>query len=104
VFHDRAPLWWSLALALLFFAVALLTPRMLAPLNLIWFRFSLALNWIVNPVIMAFLYYLAVVPTGLIVRLTGRDLLRLKRNAATASYWVRREPPGPQPGSMTKQF
>jgi len=84
--------------------VALIAPRRLAPLNRIWLRFGLALSWIVNPVITAVLYYLAFVPTGLIIKLTRQDLLRLKGDAATSSYWVRREPPGPQPESMTKQF
>jgi predicted membrane metal-binding protein len=88
----------------LFGIVALVAPRILAPLNRIWLRFGLALHWIVNPVIMAVLYYLAVVPTGLIVRLTGKDLLRLKKDTGAASHWVRREPPGPEPGSMTKQY
>jgi predicted membrane metal-binding protein len=104
MFRDREPRWWLLALALLFGLVALVAPRILAPLNRIWLRFGLALHWIVNPVVMAVLYYLAVVPTGLIVRLTGKDLLRLRSNAGAASYWVRREPPGPQPDSMTKQY
>jgi Saxitoxin biosynthesis operon protein SxtJ len=103
-FHGDPPLWWLLVLGALFCAVAFIAPRVLAPLNRAWFRFGLALHWIVNPLIMALLYYFAVVPMGLIVRLAGKDLLQLERNAATASYWVRREPPGPAPASMSKQF
>jgi hypothetical protein len=41
---------------------------------------------------------------GLIVRAAGKDLLQLKRNTAATSHWVVRDPPGPTPESMTKQF
>ena len=102
--HGSIPLWWALAFGLLFGAAALVAPDTLARLNRMWFRFGLALHWIVNPIVMALLYYLAVVPMGLIVRLKGSDLLRLKHDRLAASYWVRREPPGPAPTSMTKQF
>jgi hypothetical protein len=39
-----------------------------------------------------------------LMRLAGKDPLKLKRDAAAASYWVDREPPGPPPTSMTNQF
>jgi hypothetical protein len=38
------------------------------------------------------------------VRLFGKDLLRLKRDASAKSYWIERDPPGPEPQSMTRQF
>jgi hypothetical protein len=34
----------------------------------------------------------------------GKDPLRLRRDRAAVSYWVPRDPPGPPPGSMPKQF
>jgi hypothetical protein len=104
VFSGRAPLWWALALGFLFGAAALVAPNTLARLNRVWFRFGLALHGVVNPIVMGFLYYLAVAPMGLIIRLAGSDPLRLKRETSAVSYWVRREPPGPPPDSMTKQY
>jgi hypothetical protein len=41
---------------------------------------------------------------GFVLRILGKDPLRLKRDAEAASYWISREPPGPPPGSMTNQF
>ena len=34
----------------------------------------------------------------------GKDLLGLKRGDPLASYWIKRDPPGPKPSSMSKQF
>jgi hypothetical protein len=95
---------WAIVLAGLFLAVALLAPRILGPLNAVWFKIGLALHHVVTPVIMAFLYYGAIVPTGLLLKMLGKDVLRLKRDATATTYWISREPPGPGPGSMDKQF
>jgi hypothetical protein len=50
------------------------------------------------------LFYATVTPVGLLMRAVGKDPLRLRRNAAVASYWIPREPPGPAPDSMKNQF
>jgi Saxitoxin biosynthesis operon protein SxtJ len=96
--------WWAFALAVIFLAATFLAPRLLTPLNRIWFRLGLVLHHVVNPVVMALVYYSAVVPMGLLMRARGKDLLRLKRDPALESYWIVRDPPGPPPGSMSRQF
>jgi hypothetical protein len=102
--RDGNPRLWALGLAAAFLLVAFTKPQLLAPLNRLWARFGLLLHHIVNPVIMAFIYFGAVVPTGLVLRAMRKDLLRLKRDSAAKSYWIVREPPGPSSGSMAKQF
>jgi len=96
--------WWSLALALAFLLVALVRPSLLAPLNRLWLRFGLLLARIVSPIGLALLYFTTIVPVGLLMRATGGDPLRLRRDPAATSYWIRRTPPGPAPESMKNQF
>jgi len=62
------------------------------------------LHKVVNPIVMALVFFGAVVPTGLIVRLLGKDLLRLRRQADANTYWIERRPAGPAPESMKDQF
>lgn len=95
---------WALAAAAVFLVVALARPRLLAPLNRLWFRFGLLLHTIVNPVIMGLVYFTTVVPIGLIMRLGGKDPLGLKPDRTSKSYWVHRDPPGPEPDTMRNQF
>jgi hypothetical protein len=95
---------WTGGLALLFLAVALLRPSILHPLNLLWLKFGLLLHRIVNPVVMALLFYGTVLPTGIVMRLMGRDLLRLKLMPDADSYWIARTPPGPAAETMKDQF
>ncbi|HUC62611.1 MAG TPA: SxtJ family membrane protein [Alphaproteobacteria bacterium] len=96
--------WWSIALALAFLLAALVRPSLLAPLNRLWLRFGLLLARIVSPIGLALLYFTTLVPVGLLVRATGGDPLRLRRDPAATSYWIRRTPPGPAPESMKNQF
>jgi hypothetical protein len=98
-------LWpWTGGLAALFLAARLLRPSLLHPLNLIWFKFGLLLQRIVNPIVMALLFYGTVLPTGLVMRMLGKDLLRLKRQPDAESYWIVRAPPGPAHETMRDQF
>lgn len=96
--------WWAVALAAAFALAALAAPSLLRPLNRLWFRLGLALHHIVNPIIMAAIFYLAVTPMGLIMRALGKDPLRLKRDEDSATYWIARKRPAPAPRSMSKQF
>lgn len=102
--HGAPIRWWALAVAAAFAAVALFAPRLLHPLNRLWFAFGLLLHHVVNPVIMAVMFYGAVLPMAVLLRAFGKDILRLKRDPAAASYWIARELPAPAPKSMTKQF
>lgn len=102
--HGAPIRLWAVAVACAFAAVALLVPRLLHPLNNVWFAIGVLLHNIVNPVVMAVLFYGAILPMALLLRVRGKDLLRLKRDAAVDSYWITRDPPGPTPGSTSKQF
>ena len=105
--HHGWQLWrlwpWTLAAALLFLLAASLKPSSLRPLNRLWMKLGLVLHRIVNPIVMGLLFYGTIWPTGAIMRMRGRDLLRLKREPASTSYWIAR-PPGPQPETMRDQF
>lgn len=79
-------------------------PPVLAPLNKLWTKLGELLFCIVNPVIMLFVYVTTIVPIGLLLRLWGKDPLRLKRDAAAKSYWILRDGEGPSPESMKNQF
>jgi hypothetical protein len=81
----------------------LLWPSSLRPLNRLWMKLGLLLHRIVNPIVMGLLFYGTIWPTGLVMRMRGRDLLRLKRDPSAASYWIARVP-GPAPETMKDQF
>ena len=99
-----AAAWGWLAVALTFAAAALVAPKILNPLNRLWFRFGMLLHRIVTPVILGLMFYGTVVPTGLALRLFGKDLLHLKAEPEAESYWIKREPSEITPESLRNQF
>lgn len=96
--------WWALGLAAALLGLALGMPAVLGPLNRLWFRFGLLLHKLTNPILMGLIFYFAVTPTALILRLMGKDLLRLRFEPGAESYWIERRPPGPEPETMRNQF
>jgi Saxitoxin biosynthesis operon protein SxtJ len=94
---------WALLAASGVLAVALAAPRLLHALNLVWLRFGMLLDHIVTPIVMGLLFFLVLMPLGLLMRVTGKDPMRLKRRPDLASYWILREPPGPRPETLKNQ-
>lgn len=104
LFHGEAIRWWAVGMAAVFALVALIRPALLAGLNRLWIKLGILLGKVVSPIALSILFYVVVTPIGVIMRLTGKDPLRLKFEPDAESYWIPREPPGPPPGSMNNQF
>jgi len=95
---------WAALIAGGFCVPALFFPKMLAPLNLLWAKFGLLMHKIVNPILMGIIFFIAVLPTGLIMRLLGKDSMQRKLEANANSYWIEREPESLTKDSFDNQF
>jgi hypothetical protein len=93
-----------LPLSGIFLLAALVAPAVLAPLNRVWTALGALLHKITNPIILGVFFYLVFTPFGSLLRLFGKDFLRLKWVPDTESYWIVRQPPGPPPESIANQF
>ena len=91
---------WSLVVSLIFLFLGLLNSKLLSQLNLIWTKFGNFLGKIIAPIIMGVIYFLVLTPIGLLMRLGGKDLLKLKFSK-NKSYWIKRKN---NIGTMKKQF
>ena len=91
---------WSLAISLFFLVLGLLNSRILTPLNLLWFKFGIALGKVLTPVIMGLVFFFVVTPIGIFMRILRKDLLNL-RFKKTETYWIKKE--GPK-SEMKNQF
>ena len=81
---------WALIIAFIFLGLGLINSSILTPLNLLWFKFGMLLGRVVSPIIMAFIFFGVVTPTGVIMKLLSKDLLKLKR-MDKKSYWIERK-------------
>ncbi len=93
-----------LALALLFGLLAVIFPKVLYPLNYLWNLIGLCLHRVINPFVMALIYFAVLTPTSFIMKLLGKDFLDRNWNKEATSYWIKREPSGPSRESLKNQF
>ena len=102
LWRGGAPRWWAVAVAVVILALALVTPRALAPANRIWLRIGLLLHRIVNPIVMGVIFFLVVTPFGLVMRLRRSGPASMRRPGKTAtSYWI---PRASSSSRMDQQF
>ena len=90
----------SLIISIIFLILGLINSNILKPLNFIWMKFGMLLGRIISPVILGIIFFFVVTPTGLIMRLLGKDLLNFKYNNHK-SYWIEKD--GPK-SKMKNQF
>ncbi len=95
---------WALPLVVLFLLAALTAPKILTPLNRVWTALGTLLHNIVNPLVLGILFYLVFTPFGWVLRRMGKDFLRLRPDPGATTYWIPRQPPGPPPETMSRQF
>ena len=96
--------WWSLIISTLVMLITQTAPGLLTIPNRLWMRFGMLLHRVVSPVMLAIMFFLIVTPTGLLMRVFAKRPLRLGRDPAAASYWIKRDPPGPPAEDMCNQF
>ena len=92
---------WSLVIALIFLILGLINSSILTPLNKIWFKFGIFLGNFISPIVMGIIFFLVVTPIGLIMRLLGKNLLRLNKEKNTNTYWLKKDE---YKSSMKNQF
>ena len=94
-FYYAGNMGWAYAVvaaASMFLLLTLIKSDALLPLNKLWMRFGLLLGMIVSPIILGIIFFCLFTPIAMIMRLSGRDELRLKFTNK-ASYWISRDEP-----------
>jgi hypothetical protein len=91
----------TVVLGAVLLALAAAFPRSLREIKRGWLFFGFLMGLVASPVVLGILFYGVIAPLGLLMRLFGRDSLRLRSNPTCTTYWRERtEPPSP----MTEQF
>ena len=92
--------YWLLIISLIFLILGIFNSSLLTPLNKLWMRFGILLGNIISPIIMSFIFFLVLTPTGLLLKLFNKDILKLKRNN-DKTYWIFKDNKN---NSMKNQF
>tara|TARA_Y100000768_G_C23989853_1_gene691605 strand:+ start:483 stop:887 length:405 start_codon:yes stop_codon:yes gene_type:complete len=101
LFNSKDLNVWALAISTIFMLLAYIAPKTLVILNLLWFKFGLLMGSIVSKIILTLIYFFTVLPIGIVIRLFGKDLLKLRLDKKVNSYWIKRTD---SMGPMKNQF
>ena len=77
-------------ISVLFFFVSLLNAGLLLPLNIVWMKLGILLGKLISPIVLGTIFFFMFTPVAVIMRLVGRDELRLRLNFQD-SYWIKRK-------------
>ena len=88
-------------IALVFLILGILNAKILTPLNRLWIKFGEILGKIIAPIVMALVYFVVLTPLSFLIRISGKDLLKVKFSNKVHTYWIKRVK---DLGSMKKQF
>ena len=92
---------WSLIMSFIFLLLGLINSKTLTPLNKLWFKLGIFLGNFISPIVMALVFFLVVTPTGIIMRLSGKNLLRINKMKNVKTYWIKIDK---RNSSMRNQF
>ena len=92
---------YFILLSIPFLVLGILNSKILTPLNIAWIKLGELLGMVISPIIMALIYFLILTPISLIVRIFGKDLLNIKFNSFSKTYWIKRKK---NVTTMKKQF
>lgn len=104
LWNGNTPMWWSITVAAVFLVLSLFYTDGLEKPKQLWLKFGELLHRITSPIILAFLFFIVITPTALLLKISGKDLVNRKLDPKIKSYWIKRDPPGPEPSSMENQF
>lgn len=91
-FYYYANIGWAyafVAASSIFLLITLIKSDALLPLNKLWMRFGLLLSVIVSPIVLGIIFFGLFTPIAMLMRLGGRDELKLKFTQK-ASHWITR--------------
>ena len=92
---------YLLILSIIILIIGIFKPSLLYYPNKIWFKFGIFLGKIVSPLVMGIIFFFTVTPTGMIMKLLKKDLLKKKLDVKARTYWVKKNK---YSGSLRNQF
>ena len=80
--------YWAIYVSVILLILSFFFPNTLRIPNRLWFKFGLFIGHLVSPIIMGLVYFVTVVPTGLIIKLLGKKLMVQKFDKNLKTYWI----------------
>ena len=87
-----------------FLFIALIVPRSLKWIYILWMRFAFILGWVNTRIILCILFYLFFTPISIGIKILRKDLLDRRLDKSSDSYWKKKEKKSFNPLNYERQF
>lgn len=111
IFGVAAPLlrsvpvpYWPWIVALVFALAAAVKPSVLKPVHAAWMKLGHVLGAVNSRIILTAVYFLVVVPYGLVLKAFGHDPLSLRKDARATTYRKLAQPPTSLKSSLERPY
>lgn len=94
--------WAFVGLGGLLIAGGLIVPGLMGPVHRAWMGMAHAISKVTTPIFMGIVYFLVLMPVGLVMRGLGRDPLSHPED--DGGYWATRDGGTPEARTMERQF
>lgn len=93
--RERSAWLFTAVPSVLFLVFALLLPKALKPVEKLWMKLAAVLGFIMTNVLLFLVFLIAIIPTGLILRLLGKTPIPKGFSKHDSSYWLEVDENGP---------
>lgn len=101
IINDGEIRFWSILLSFTFLILGIINSKILIPLNKYWIKLGEILGKIIAPLVMMVIYFAIVTPIALLLKIFRKDILNLKLDDKTDTYWIQKKQ---DLGPMKNQF
>lgn len=91
IFYKNQLNYIFLLFSFIFLLVSLTKPKLFSFLNKLWINLGFLLGKIISPIVMAIIYFFLITPIGLLLRIFGKDFIKLKLDYSHKSYWINKD-------------
>ncbi len=102
--HHSQRAYWLWGVGALFLLFGFVMPMILKPIHKVWMGLAFVLGWFVSRIILIILFYLVIMPIGILMKLLGKDLLHRKIDKNASTYWLKRDVSDDDPKKYEKLF
>ena len=85
---ETGLLCWGVGLLILL--IGLFSPRLLSPIYRFWMALARLMGFVMTHLILALMYYFVLTPVGLVMRMLGKNPLKMRFTRSADSYWIKR--------------
>lgn len=79
----------------LFLVTGLVNPRLLSPIEWGWMKIAHALGYVMTRLLLTITFYIMITPISIVMKILGKDPLRMRFDREAGSYWISVDPEGP---------